>query len=98
MRTADTTTETRETTMTDKRLQQCGCTVTPLPPKSIHQTTIDIRIDFCPLHAAAPELLQALKPLAHPRFESGERGDILYHVTKAEIAAAREAIRKAGGE
>jgi hypothetical protein len=38
----------------------CGCTATPLPPKSLRQMTIDVRIDFCPLHAAAPALYEAL--------------------------------------
>lgn len=82
---------------TDKG-QQCSCSATPLPPRSLRQTTIDIRIDFCPLHAAAPELLEITRLVAHPKFITDEHGSIRYYVTKSDVQAAREAIRKAEGK
>lgn len=47
--------------MENKNKVTCTCTARPLPPKSFNQVTIDIQIDFCPLHAAAPALVLELK-------------------------------------
>lgn len=58
----------------------------------------DSKIVYCPLHAAASELLEIAKLVAHPKFTTDEQGNIRYYVTKSDIAAAREAIRKVEGK
>lgn len=57
----------------------------------------DFEIVYCALHAAAPELLELVKLVAHPKFTADEQGHIRYYVTKSDVAAAREAVKKAEG-
>jgi hypothetical protein len=58
----------------------------------------DLFVDFCPLHAAAPELLKELKSIA----DGFERCMVLagspVEMANVRNAAAREAIRKAEGK
>ena len=66
-------------------------------PKTYHGRHAGIV--YCPLHAAAPELLEALKDSAFSAHVGNLNCKGLFeNCGREDCAAAREAIRKAGGE
>lgn len=77
-------------------MAKCKCRV---EDKLIQTDEYEQRIVHCPLHAAAPELLEALRASAEFAHRRGHycAGSFDY-CTKRECIAARAAIRKAGGE
>ncbi len=81
--------------MTTENVSTCKDCKVELTFSWDHLDVTDKKIVYCPLHAAAPELLEISRLVAHPRFIMDEQGNIRYYVTKSDIAAAREAIRKA---
>lgn len=81
-----------------EHVNKCDCTVTPLPPRSLNQTTFQMRIDLCPLHAAAPELLNALNQaakLAHKNTRNHSSWLSFRECKQTTCMKATEAIKKA---
>ena len=77
--------------------ETCKCYVTaPSDPR------LNYDVVYCPLHAAAPELFEALRvsaARAHKADGSCAPNFVKFEeCKKAECVAAREAVRKAGGE
>jgi len=77
---------------------QCTCTVTPLPPKRLDQMTIQMRIDFCPLHARAAEYKAALEKIR----DGGHGGQCAINWNRGalgcdcHVAIAEEALKEEG--
>lgn len=70
---------------------------TPLPDCGCYVSTTDLGIRFCSLHAAAPELLAALRDML--KLESDrQRGTLTRDEWERRKASARAAIEKATGE
>lgn len=80
-----------------EHVNPCNCTITPLPLRSLSQTTIQMRIDFCSLHANAATLLKALERLAQACTPS-VKSQLGTRMPEREfIDAAHEAILLAKG-
>ena len=68
----------------------CRCTVRPLPHENFLQLMASVQVDFCPLHAAAPALYEALKRILADveAYQSNPNG----HAPVNCIANARAAL------
>lgn len=80
-----------------EHVNPCDCTITALPPQSLSQTAIQMRIDFCPLHANATVLLKALERLAQACTPSVKSRLGTRMPEREVVDAAREAILLARG-
>lgn len=70
-------------------LKDCGCTTT------VWKDGSGVEIDYCPLHAAAPHLLEACKAITHASHGAMLPGPV--YLSIAEVDALKAAITAAEG-
>ena len=80
--------------------KECGCKATASSFNPVTWTGILEQIEYCPMHEAAPQLLEALKPLAYAKrtaWAFADSSNVPYVVTDDDVENAKTAIAAATG-